>query len=324
MHQSWMFCSHWRPAPRHLHAVRPLRHHQPGVAQVLQHRLACYVAVQAAVLLRRVVVQGGGDGQDRQRREAVALAYGKVVEIVSRRDLHAAGSEFGVHERIGDDRDLATGQRQHDLGAHQRPVARIVGMHRHGDVAQHRLGARGGHHHAGARGPVGGRVTDLPQAAVLFLVFDFQVRHRRLQLRIPIHQSLSAVDQALLVQAREGLYHDARKPLVHREVGARPVAGVAQALHLLQDGVARLLLPLPDAVDEILPCHVAPLQALLLELALHHDLGRDAGVVGSGKPQRVEPAHPVVAGQRVHDRVVERMPHVQNAGYVRRGQLDSE
>jgi len=54
------------------------------------------------------------------------------------------------------------------------------------------------------------------------------------------------------------------------------------------------------------------------------DLGGDAGMVGARQPERVEAAHPVVAGQRVHDRLVERMAHVQDAGHVRRWQLDRE
>ena len=35
-------------------------------------------------------------------------------------------------------------------------------------------------------------------------------------------------------------------------------------------------------------------------------------------------AHPVHADERVHDRVLERVPHVQRAGDVRRRQLDAE
>jgi hypothetical protein len=64
--------------------------------------------------------------------------------------------------------------------------------------------------------------------------------------------------------------------------------------------------------------------ALLLQLALHHDLGGDARMVGARHPHRVETSHPVVAGQAVHDGLVERVPHVQRAGDVGRRQLDGE
>ena len=76
--------------------------------------------------------------------------------------------------------------------------------------------------------------------------------------------------------------------------------------------------------DEVLAAEVVAADALLLQLALHHDLRGDAGMVGAGHPQRVEAAHPVVARQAVHDGLVERVPHVQRAGDVRRRQLDGE
>jgi hypothetical protein len=61
-----------------------------------------------------------------------------------------------------------------------------------------------------------------------------------------------------------------------------------------------------------------------IELALDDDLGGDAGVVGARLPQRVVAAHAVVARQRVHERLVEAVAHVQRAGDVRRRQQDAE
>jgi hypothetical protein len=58
--------------------------------------------------------------------------------------------------------------------------------------------------------------------------------------------------------------------------------------------------------------------------AFDDDLGGDAGVVGARLPQRVVAAHAVVARQRIHDRLVEAVAHVQGAGDVRRRQQDAE
>ncbi len=54
------------------------------------------------------------------------------------------------------------------------------------------------------------------------------------------------------------------------------------------------------------------------ELPLDHVLGGDAGVVHAGQPQRLVALHPPAPDQRVLDRVVERVAHVQRAGHVRR------
>src|SRR2546427_279313 len=145
-------------------------------------------------------------------------------------------------------------------------------------------------------------------------VSDLEVGDGGHQLGVPVHQALATVDQALLVQAHEGLVDDGRQLVVHGEVLAAPVHAVAHAAHLAGDGVAALVLPLPDLAHEVLArlgrrrAHVvAAGDALLLQLALHHDLGGDARVVGAGHPDRVVALHAVVAREAVHDGLVERM-----------------
>ena len=60
------------------------------------------------------------------------------------------------------------------------------------------------------------------------------------------------------------------------------------------------------------------------KLAFDHDLRGDARVVGAGNPGGVAAFHAVVAGQAVHDGLVEGMAHVQRASYIGRRQLDGE
>ncbi len=61
---------------------------------------------------------------------------------------------------------------------------------------------------------------------------------------------------------------------------------------------------------------------LCSELALHHHLCGDTGVIRTRLPQRVVAHHAVVAGQSVHHRVVKAVSHVQAAGDVRRWNHD--
>ena len=63
--------------------------------------------------------------------------------------------------------------------------------------------------------------------------------------------------------------------------------------------------------------------ALEREIARNHHLGGDAGVVYAHLPQRAMAAHAVVADQRVLQRVLERVAHVQRAGDVGRRQQDA-
>ena len=85
-----------------------------------------------------------------------------------------------------------------------------------------------------------------------------------------------------------------------------------------------LRLPGPHALEEFLAAHVAAGGLLPLhQLPLDHHLGCDAGMVGAGLPQHVLAAHPLEPAQNVLKGVVERMPHVQRAGHVRRRDHDA-
>ena len=86
----------------------------------------------------------------------------------------------------------------------------------------------------------------------------------------------------------------ARQAFVHREALARPVAGRAEPLELVDDRAAGFGLPLPNALDEGFASHLAARRLLpFRKLALDDHLRGDAGVVGAGLPQHVFAAHPL-------------------------------
>ena len=126
----------------------------------------------------------------------------------------------------------------------------------------------------------------------------------------------------MLVEAHERLDHARRHLRIHREVFAGPVGGRPKAPHLAGDGIAREFLPIPDFADERLTPEVMAGEFLRVELPLDTDLGCDACMVGTRHEHGVVAQHPVVANEAVHDRLVERMTHVQGAGDVGRGKLD--
>lgn len=127
------------------------------------------------------------------------------------------------------------------------------------------------------------------------------------------------------MQFDEYLDDGARQPFVHGEALARPVAGCAKALELVDDGAAALGLPLPDPLKEFGAAHVAPSRLLPFhQLALDHHLGGDAGMIGAGLPQHVAATHPLETAQDVLQRVVERVAHVQRTGHIRRRDHDGE
>ena len=174
----------------------------------------------------------------------------------------------------------------------------------------------------------------MPHMAVDLDVLDLEVGNRGLEMRIPVDQPLAAIDQPLVVHVDKDL--DDRVVEIaflarrgsgragHGEGVARPVAGGAKALELVDDGIAGLTLPFPDLGQKgLAPQLAARGLPVSRQLAFDNHLGGDAGVILARLPQRVKPAHPVPADQDILQRVVEGMPHVQAAGDVGRRDHDA-
>ena len=295
-----------------------LGHDPPHLAQRVHHRRAGLEPVQA--LERPVHGDHAALVQHGQAGQVVAAADLEVVGVVGRGDLDRAGAEGRVDVLVGDDRDAAAGERQLHGLADQVLVALVVGVHGHRGVAEHGLGPGGGDHDRVVPVPV----ADRDQFALVVAVVDLDVGQRGQAARAPVDDPLGPVDQAFVEQPLEDRLDGPGQALVHGEPLAGPVHAVAQAAHLAEDLAAGLGLPLPDPLHEPLPAQVVAAQAFLGQLPLHHVLGGDTRVVHAGQPQRGVALHAAAPDDRVDDRVVQRVPDVQDPGHVGRRDHDRE
>ena len=136
-------------------------------------------------------------------------------------------------------------------------VPLVVGVDRHGGVAEHGLGSCRGDDDA----VVSVAVADRDELAVVVGVVDLDVGQRGEAARAPVDDPLGPVDQPVVVQPLEDRLDGPGQPLVHREPLAGPVHAVAEPAHLGQDPAAVLGLPLPDPLHERLAAEVVPGQA---------------------------------------------------------------
>ena len=162
------------------------------------------------------------------------------------------------------------------------------------------------------------------ELAEALFVFDFEVGDGGLGDGVPVDDVGSAIDEALLVEADEGLFDGGGELVVHGEVLAGPVDAGSEALHLVEDGSAVELAPCPDLFYEGVTAEILTGLAFFFELTLDHHLGGDAGVVGAGDPEGGFAAHAVPAGEDVHLRLVEHVAHVEAAGDVGGRKKDGE
>jgi len=146
---------------------------------------------------------------------------------------------------------------------------------------------------------------------------------RRERDRIPVHHPSSAINQSLLIEIDKGSLHRLRVLRVHRETLARPIAGTAQSLQLLDYDPAMFFLPLPDSPNELLAAEIVTLDSFFLaQLPFDHGLRRDPGMIGSWQPKHFLSEHARPAGQNILNGVVQNMTQGKDAGHVRRGNHD--
>ena len=265
-----------------------------------------------------VFVERAVEVEDVDLFESVPFPGREVVWVVRGRDFHDAGPELRIDQlRIQDHRNQTVDEWMANELAVKVPVTLVVRMNGDCRIAEHRLGARGRDDDLAIS--VRQRVREIEHGAFdVFLLLDLEVGEDGLRLDVPVHQAGVSVDEPLFVESHEGLPNGAYHVGVHSELGAGPVARSAHLAKLLKNPAARLLFPLPDPLDELLAAEVLAGQPLFLELALHHHLRCDAGVVDAWNPEGVEALHSLVAAEDVLEGRPASMPHVQRAGDVGR------
>ncbi len=153
---------------------------------------------------------------------------------------------------------------------------------------------------------------------------DFKIADGGLAARAPIDHVASAINQAFAIEAQKRFDHRAVERRFEGEIFARPIAGSAEADHLVFDYAAAFRFPLPDAPFEFLATQILAAEFFLGKLALDNKLRGDSGVVHSGEPERVMAAHAVPAHQHVDLRVFEHVADVDRAGDIGRRKSNRE
>ncbi len=200
-------------AARHHQLVRLDFTKQAQLIEVMHNHITRFIPIQATVFLRAVFIDARILGQHANHRQVVALSNRIVIEIMRRGNLHAASAEGHIDVIVGNNRNDPSHQRQGNRLANQMLVTLIFRIHRHGGIAQHGFRAGGGH--GQMPGTIAQRIVEMPHRAIFFFADDLQIRHRRVQHRIPVDQALAAINQAVIKEAHEGFLDRIRQPFVH-------------------------------------------------------------------------------------------------------------
>ena len=269
-----------------------------------------------------LLVHASVGGDDRRLRQVVAPADGEVERVVCRSHLERSRTELRVDLVVGDHRDVPLDVRDDDLAPDRVAIALVVGMDCDRDVARDRGGPGGRDRHAAF--PVHERIREVGERVVDVHVDQLEIGERRLVERAPVDDPVRLEDPALLVQMDEEAHDRADVVVVHREALAPVVERGADAPELGHDRAPVKPEPFPDSRLEGLAAEVVARLSLAGEVLLDRVLRRDARVVVAGLEERVEALHALHADERVGQRELERVSHVQLPGDVRRRVGDHE
>ncbi len=257
------------------------------------------------------------------RQGRVPLSNIPIIEIMRRRDLDGTRPLLRIAVFIRDDRNHPVNERKLCISANQTAITRIFRMHRNRDIAEHGLGPRRRNRDGPSLLAIDG-IANVPEMAFDFPALHFEIGDRGLQFRIPIDQTVVAIDQLFAVKPDENAPHRGGKPLIEGKPLAPPIERGAEAAQLLRDLATGLGFPLPDALQKFFAPEFLARGALGREQALDHHLRRNPGVIGPRLPQRIKPLHALPADQHVLQGEGERMTHMQAARDVGRRNHDGE
>jgi hypothetical protein len=192
----------------------------PG-GKVGQYSLAAILAGHCGVRAR-FHAHAGARIHHRDLRKMVPSAYLKVIEIMTRSNLHGASAELWIYGCICDDRNLAANQRQFEDPAGQILKTRVAGINGDRGIAQHRFRPRSSNGYISRT--VEQRISDVPEIPFNLSMVNFEIGKSRFAARTPVDQPVITLDQPLVVKLHEDFGHRSREALVERKTLAAPVA----------------------------------------------------------------------------------------------------
>ena len=291
-------------------------HQQSQIFQILHHRLTCFIAIHS-VVFAAWTVNGRIVMHDAQLRQVVASSHLKVVRVMSRGNLHAAGTEFLIHILIRNHRNLAIGKWQLQHLANQILITFILRINCYCRITQQSF--RTGRCNLNKSALFSdNRIIDMPEKTILLLMLYLGIGNRGLADRAPVDDAGAFINISFFIQLDKYFQYRIGTSCIHRKTLSVPVCGRTKLMKLIDDAGTILLLPVPACFQKAVTSQIMFVDAFASQLVNNLYFGRDRCVIRARLPECLIALHPFVTGQNILHGIVQRMTHVQLTGDVRR------
>src|SRR5690625_4460210 len=302
--------------------MRLFRNEHTELLQLLRSLLASFKTIDSDKIFSGQFVERSIRMKDIDRLQIVTLPNFEVIFIVRGRDFKNPGSELAIDIRIGDDRNLLSRKRTPDMFSNQMFVTIIFRMNRNGRITHQGFRPRRRNFQKFAR-ILDHFVTHFVENPLLGLHDHLFVRKRGETRRTPVDHPFAAINETAAIKFHERILNRVTVIAIERENLPVPIARSTEFLKLLDDDSAMLFLPFPSSFNKFLAAEIAAgFSFALAEIALDTRLGGDARMIGARKPKNRFPLLTRAADQNILERVVENMPHRENARHIWRRNND--
>jgi hypothetical protein len=197
--------------------------------EILKYCLTSLIAIHTRILgicIGDLCILGENDFH----RKLLTASNLKVVGVVCGSDLNATGTLIELCVLVGNDRNTATYERKYAILTDKILISFVLGVNCYRSIAKKSFGTSGSNLNVSSTAYEG--ILDMPKMAVLLNVVNLGVRDRGFTVRAPVDDTLTAVNETLLVKALENVANSAAAALVKGEALTGPVAGGAHLLEL--------------------------------------------------------------------------------------------
>ena len=183
----------------------------------------------------------------------MSLAHSKVIWVMSWSYLNKTGTKACVNMPVRENWNLSINNGQNNGLSNKICLFWILRRNSYARITQHGLWASSCYGNVlNAINRLFEWVTQVPKMALLVSVLCLIVRDRSLTMRAPVYDTLSAINELVMIPVNKDLAYCLSVLRRHGELLVIKINGAAHALNLRNNGSAVLARPIPASLQELL------------------------------------------------------------------------
>ena len=237
-----------------------------------------------------------------------------VVRIMGWSNLYGTSTKGRINIFISKERNLSVHYWQNQRFANQLSITLIRRIYSYAGITKH--GFRTGSSYLNVFVLALNLIANMPQMTGLSFMLHLNIRNSGVAIWAPVGNAGSLINQALFIKADKNLTDSLGTALVHSKTLSIPIQRGTQGTKLAHNTAAKLFLPIPNSLQELLSAQFIAIGAFCPQSTLYLGLSSYTSMVTTRHPQGIVALHTAPANQNILQSVVQCMAHMELASYI--------